>query len=113
MKKENACLALALLASVGLIPLTVHAQSSAQQGQQTTAETALSDGEIRKIDKAMGKITIRHGPIKHLDMPPMNMVFTVKNTALFDQIKVGDKIQFMAVDEGGGKLVVTDIELAK
>jgi Cu/Ag efflux protein CusF len=72
---------------------------------------ALSDGEVRKIDKEAGKITIKHGPIKNLDMPPMSMVFTAKDKALLDKVKVGDKIRFVAADEGG-KMIVTDIQPA-
>ena len=51
------------------------------------AQTAeLSEGEIRKIDQAAGKITLAHGEIKSIDMPPMTMVFTVKNPAPFDSV---------------------------
>ena len=74
--------------------------------------TELSDGEIRKIDQAAGKITIAHGEIKSIDMPPMTMVFTVKNPALFDALKKGDKVRF-AVAREDGKLVLTEIVPAR
>ena len=70
--------------------------------------TDLSEGEIRKIDQAAGKITIAHGEIKSIDMPPMTMVFTVKNPALFGDLKKGDKVRFAVVREDG-KLVLTEI----
>lgn len=77
-----------------------------------TAWTAdLAQGEIRKIDKAQGKITIKHGDIPSIQMPPMTMVFQVREPALLDAAKVGDKIRFDAMDEGG-KLIVTRIESA-
>ena len=69
----------------------------------------LAQGEIRKIDKAQGKITIKHGDIPSIQMPPMTMVFIVRERALLDAAKVGDKIRFDAVDEAG-KLIVTRIE---
>jgi Cu/Ag efflux protein CusF len=72
----------------------------------------LSDGEIRKIDQAAGKITLAHGEIKSIDMPPMTMVFTVKNPALFDALKKGDKVRFAVVREDG-KLVLTEIVPAR
>ena len=73
------------------------------------AQTAeLSEGEIRKIDQAAGKITLAHGEIKSIDMPPMTMVFTVKNPALFDALKKGDKVRFSVVREDG-KFVLTEI----
>jgi Cu(I)/Ag(I) efflux system periplasmic protein CusF len=65
-------------------------------------------GEIRKVDKEAKKLTIKHGEIKNLDMPPMTMVFQVKETSMLDSLKPGDKIQFRAIKEGGN-YVVTDI----
>jgi Cu(I)/Ag(I) efflux system periplasmic protein CusF len=67
-----------------------------------------AQGEIRKIDKESKKLTIKHGEIKSLDMPPMTMVFQVKEASMLDMVKPGDKIQFRAVKEGGN-YVVTDI----
>ena len=72
------------------------------------AQAPLSEGEVRKVDKDGRKITLRHGEIKNLDMPPMTMVFGVKNPAMLDAVKSGDKVQFRAVSEDG-KYVVTEI----
>ena len=77
---------------------------------QTVA--ALADGEIRKIDKAQGKITLKHGEIKNLDMPPMTMVFKVKDAAILDLVKLGDKVGFTA-EKIGGEYTVTGIEARK
>ena len=73
---------------------------------------ALTDGEIRKIDKDAGKMTIKHGEIKHMDMPPMTMVFAAADKAMLDRVKVGDKIRFMAV-QTNGRMVVTELQAAK
>ena len=113
MKRIIGIAAAALLGATALMSQGSLAQPAMNHGAMPmNAEHALSDGEVRKIDKEAGKITIKHGPIKHLDMPPMSMVFTAKDKTLLDKVKPGDKIRFMAVDEGG-KLVVTDIQLAK
>jgi Cu(I)/Ag(I) efflux system protein CusF len=66
------------------------------------------DGEVKKVDLEAGKVTIKHGPIKHMDMPGMTMVFTAKDKALLTNVKPGDKVQFMVTNEGG-KMVVTSI----
>lgn len=76
-----------------------------------SVQTPLADGEVKKVDPEAGKITLKHGEIRHLDMPPMTMVFTVKDKALLTGIKAGDKVRFMAVSEGA-KLLVTDIRPA-
>ncbi len=72
----------------------------------------MADGEIRKIDKETKKITIKHGVIKSLDMPGMTMVFQVKDPAMLDKVKAGDKIRF-SVEQAGTAMVVTDIQAAK
>ncbi|MBC5765950.1 copper-binding protein [Ramlibacter albus] len=79
----------------------------------TSFAADLTSGEVRKVDKTNKKITLKHEHIKNLDMPPMTMVFGVKDAKLLDKVKNGDKVRFAAVDEGGGKLVVTAIEAAK
>ncbi|HEY1091657.1 MAG TPA: copper-binding protein [Rhodocyclaceae bacterium] len=71
----------------------------------------LTDGEIKKIDKDNKKLTIKHGDIKNLDMPGMTMVFQVKDPAMVDQVKVGDKIRFK-VEKGASGFVVTEIQQA-
>ena len=71
-----------------------------------------TEGEVRKVDKSAGKITLKHGEIKNLDMPPMTMVFGVKDKALLANVKAGDKVRFTA-EKDGGQYVVTGIEAAK
>jgi Cu(I)/Ag(I) efflux system protein CusF len=91
----------------------VFAQMNMDHGKMGMAVApGMTDGEVRRIDKETGKITIKHGEIKHMDMPGMTMVFVVKDTALLDKSAVGTKIQFMAMNENG-QMVVTDIQPAK
>jgi Cu(I)/Ag(I) efflux system protein CusF len=71
-----------------------------------------TDGEVRKVDKEGRKITLKHGEIRNLGMGPMAMQFDVKDRALIDKLKAGDKVKFKAVYEGG-KYVVTEIRPAK
>lgn len=79
---------------------------------QAAPTTDMTEGEIRKVDKDNKKITIKHGDIKNLDMPGMTMVFQVKDPAMLDSVKAGDKVRFVA-EKLSGALVVTDIQLAK
>ena len=74
-----------------------------------TAGDELTDGEVRKVDLAAGKLTLRHAEIKNLDMPAMTMVFVVKDKAMIDKLKIGDKVKFRAVSETG-KYTVVDIQ---
>ena len=78
----------------------------------SAAAIAMTDGEIRKVDKDAKKLTIKHGVIKNLDMPGMTMVFQVKDPALLDKVKAGDKVKFRA-DMIGGSVVVTEIQMAR
>ena len=63
---------------------------------------ALSEGEVRKVDKEAKKITLRHGPLANLDMPAMTMVFQVTDPAMLEEVKAGDKVRFQAEKIGGG-----------
>ena len=69
----------------------------------------LTEGEVRKVDKEAKKITIKHGPLQNLDMPAMTMVFQVKDPAMLEQVKAGDKVKFEA-QKMGGAFTVTAIE---
>nr|WP_315494349.1 copper-binding protein [uncultured Rhodoferax sp.] len=71
----------------------------------------MSSGEIRKVDKASSKITIKHGEIKNLDMPPMTMVFQVRDPALLEKAKSGDKVRFSA-ELKDGAYILTAVEAA-
>jgi Cu(I)/Ag(I) efflux system protein CusF len=73
---------------------------------------ALVDGEVRKVDKEAKKITLRHGALASLDMPAMTMVFQVKDPAMLEQVKAGDKVKFQA-EKIGGAFTITELELAK
>jgi Cu/Ag efflux protein CusF len=91
------------------LPVSGLAQASVPVADvQTAASAALTDGEIKKVDAERGKVTIKHGPIQNLDMPGMTMVFTAKDKGMLSDLKPGDKVKFVAADEGG-KLVVTEI----
>ena len=71
------------------------------------AASDMSEAEVRKVDQSTGKITLKHGEIKNLDMPPMSMVFGVKDPALLDQVKAGDKVRFTADKINGAYTVLT------
>ena len=106
-----------LVAAALVLPVSLPAlaQSHAGHGSPAAAQAqsaAKIDGEIRKVDKGAGKLTIRHGEIKAMGMPPMTMMFPVKDKALLDKVKEGDKVLFSLASESGN-MVVTAIEPAK
>jgi Cu/Ag efflux protein CusF len=70
-----------------------------------TAHAQAYDAEVVKVDKAQGKITLRHGEMKALDMPPMTMVFRVGNPSLLERVAVGDKVRFDAAKVDGNYTV--------
>ena len=84
-----------------------------QSGAKSMDSTApMSTGEVKKVDKSSGKVTIKHGPLDNLGMPAMTMVFRVKDTAMLDQMKEGDKIKFVA-EKVNGAITVMQVEPAK
>ena len=101
-----------VLAALAVIPAAVPVVSHATGEKPASASASMTEGEIRKVDKDTKKLTIKHGPIESLDMPPMTMVFQVKDPAVLSQVKAGDKIKFVA-EKTGGAYVVTHIEAVK
>ncbi len=91
---------------------TDHNAHHPEKAQVAQATSSMTDGEVRKVDMETKKITIRHGAIENLGMPPMTMIFQVKDPALLDQVKAGDKIRFN-VEKSGGAFTVTRIESAQ
>ena len=100
---------LALLAPFGQAVATTH-QKAGEPASQSAQP--LSEGEVRKVDKDAKKITLRHGPLANLDMPAMTMVFQVKDAAMLDQVKEGDKVKFKA-DKVGGAFTIMQIDKAE
>ena len=94
-------LATAILA-VAFFAAPAYAQQSQGGHDSHHPSAALSDGEVRKVDKDAKKITIKHGPLANLDMPAMTMVFQVADPAMLEQVKAGDKVNFEAEKVGGG-----------
>ena len=89
-----------------------HAHAAPAQSATAAVELPWSDAEVRRIDTAAGKVSLRHGEIKNLEMPPMTMVFQVPDPALLDKVKPGDKVKFRAEKAASG-YVVTAIEVAR
>ncbi|MBV8037136.1 copper-binding protein [Roseateles sp.] len=104
------------LAALAVASLAVPALAQAMdpgktQGAGASAAADLTEGEIRKVDKDGKKLTIKHGDIQNLDMPGMTMVFRVRDPALLEQVKVGDRIRFKAEKAADG-FVVTELRPA-
>lgn len=98
---------LVFAAAFGSIALAMATFTPAQPAQHD-----MTDGQVTKIDEPAEKITLRHGPIKSLDMDSMTMVFRVKEKAMLKSVKVGDKVKFRA-ERVNGQLTVTQMQKAR
>jgi len=95
-----------------ILAAAVLAAASLVHAQNAPAPKLLSEGEVRKVDRAQGKVTLRHGPLTNLDMPAMTMVFKASDPKLLDGLKEGDKVRFTA-EKVDGAIAVTAIRLVK
>lgn len=109
MRRFKNCL---MIVALTVTPLGVTTSIAQTVSPSANVQTSMTQGEIRKVDKSAGKLTIKHGEIKNLDMPSMTMVFQVRDDAMLDQVKVGDKVEFEVIDESG-KMVVTVLQPVK
>ena len=104
----------AVFVAVAMSAPWVHANEEHHKpavGASQAAES-LSEGEVRKVDKDAQKITVRHGPLANLDMPAMTMIFQVKDAAMLDKVKAGDRVKFRA-QKIGGAFTITQIDAAE
>mgnify|MGYP000087686735 CR=1 FL=1 len=114
---KNYLLPLAVVLSTtlgGMAYAASHAGAPMATASAPAAKPAVSEmaeAEVRKVDKDAKKVTLKHGAIKNLDMPPMTMVFQVKDAALLDKLVAGEKIMFSA-EQQQGAFVVTGVEKA-
>ncbi|MEK8030114.1 copper-binding protein [Ideonella sp. DXS29W] len=88
--------------------LTIAFASIATTLALAAAPARATEGEVRKIDAAQGKITLKHGEIKNLQMPAMTMAYRAKPATLLEGLAVGDRVDFTA-DKVDGQYVVTAI----
>lgn len=113
---KQAFLRAAVAAAFGsiLVPAVAQDHSSHMHGTQGAkpATQALSEGTVKKLDAAGGKITISHGPIENLGMPPMTMSFTYAKGVVPAGVKEGDRVRFRA-EEKDSRYVVVRVEAAK
>ena len=110
----NLLFAVAGLALFAAVP-SADAQTSPPPSGTVSAQSgapAMIEGEVRKVDKEQGKITLKHGPIPNLEMPGMTMVFRVKEPTMLERVQAGDKVRF-AADKLSGQITVTSIEVTK
>jgi Cu/Ag efflux protein CusF len=98
--------------SLGVMAATDNTKPAAGVPAASADSAAMTEAEVRKVDKDAKKITLKHGEIKNLEMPAMTMVFQVKDGKLLDAAKAGDKVKFRAEKVSGG-IVVTAIEVTK
>jgi Cu(I)/Ag(I) efflux system protein CusF len=101
---------LMLLATFTLAGPAFAQQPAAAAPASAAAAADFATGEVRKVYPDAGQILLKHGEIKSLDMPPMSMVFKVKDKALLDRVKPGDKVRFKAA-QIGGDYTVTDLQV--
>lgn len=115
-KKNLAALAVLMLFVTVAAAAPAASGDKSQSGAATSAKTGakddLTNGEIRRVDKANKGLVIRHEDIKNLQMPGMTMPFRVKQPNMIDGLKDGDKIRFRA-EQDGADLVVTEIQVIK
>lgn len=112
VKQILAFMAIAIASTVGAQQAPQADEHASHHPAAAAASSPLSEGEVRKIDLEQGKVTLRHGPLSNLDMPPMTMVFTAVDPKLLDGLKPGDRVRFTA-DKKNGIYIVTAIEAVK
>jgi len=112
MNKFFALFALFAAAVLAISPLASRAAGDHGKKDSPAMAADMTDGEVRKVDIDSAKLTLKHADIKSLDMPAMTMVFVVKDKAMLESVKVGDKVRFKAINDAG-KFTITDLRVVR
>ena len=104
--------AAALALASGANAQSAAASAADRATEHATAASPVTEGEVRKVDREQGKVTLKHGPIANLNMPGMTMVFKVADPKVLDTLKEGDKVKFTA-EKVNGAMTVTVIQPAQ
>ena len=105
-------IAFSTLGAVSAQAASDHAGHAMASPSAASAEMQMIDAQVKKVDKAAGKVTLSHGPLTNLNMPAMTMVFRVKEAAWLDQMRADGKIRFVA-DSINGTLTIVRFEAPK
>ena len=76
--------------------------------QGAAKPTSFTDGEVKNVDAQAGQVTLKHGPIENMKMPPMTMAFPVQNPSVLSSLKIGNKVKF-ALENVNGVPTITSI----
>lgn len=112
MKFTSILLAATLAAASAAEAQTAPAAGADHAAHHPATAMPQSDGEVRRIDREQGKVTLRHGPLENLDMPAMTMVFKAADPRLLEGLREGDKVRFTA-EKVDGVFTLTAIQAAK
>ena len=77
-------------------------------GGATDSNAALTDAEVKKVDAASGKITLKHGALQNVGMPPMTMAFKAKDAAMLAHAHAGDKVK-VRIEKVDGTLTIVKL----
>lgn len=111
MPRNSILLAVSMLGAAFALQASAD-DSHTHRTMHAAASSALTDGEVRKVDQAAGKVTIKHGPMPKFDMPAMTMVYRVRDKSVLERLKPGDRIKF-DVDGAGSEFTVLRLEQLK
>lgn len=107
----NTLRSLALPLAIALFTPLAQAQAAyphpAPPSNATVGSSELTPGTVVKIDRTTYRLTVQHGEIRNLGMPPMTMAFRVRNASQLEHLKVGDKLRFRAEMVNGGMQITT------
>lgn len=100
------------LAAFGIAVVPGYADD-ARQPRAEAQKSYAAKGEVVAVDKAAGKVKLRHEAVPELKWPAMTMFFAVADKARLDTLKAGARVEFQFVKVGGSAPLITEIKPAK
>ncbi|MBU9465573.1 copper-binding protein [Burkholderia multivorans] len=109
---KSGCVAAVAIAMSASVPVPAAADDMADMkgGQPTMSaqDAALTDAEVTRLDAGRGMVTLKHGALRNVGMPPMTMAFKAADPAMLGGVHVGDHVK-VRVERVNGRLTIVKL----
>lgn len=79
---------------------------NAAPSDKPKVKTGNGRGVVTKINLELGSVELNHEEIKGM-MPAMRMEFYVSDKKMLDNLKIGDKVDFILEDNAGAERIIS------
>ena len=96
-----------VVAAATVLAVAVAGSPFAANKHEESPVTHTATGVIKKIEPAIGRITLHHEPIAVLGWPSMTMPFNVKDRKILATLKPEQRVEFEFIQQGSAPIITS------